>query len=294
MKVGPSDTYVDPRTGKTVYQGPWAGSGGMLNGPALDQAAEAYYQTGKPPPNLGRGIQGAAGLNAVITRAAELHPDDPVEDWPERQAKFKAEKGFTGQVDDLAAGIKKGDQPPTLTGLYGLSGPIRQKLEKDGFDLAGAQLQWQRAQKQIASLNGPQQVRFVGLANSVVNTIDEVRDLSEQMGNSGVPLLNKAKMEAYAQANGNSDKGQLTARYIAAVNTLKEEFANLANGGYAPTGGGLGAGQWSDQRRLRRQATRRLARRGSKTDQLSAQSHAGPFDKWSRRAEHLSAAARRR
>jgi hypothetical protein len=235
MKVGPSDTYVDPRTGKTVYQGPWAGSGGMLNGPALDQAAEAYYQTGKPPPNLGRGIQGAAGLNSVITRAAELHPDDPVENWPERQAKFKAEKGFTGQVDDLAAGIKKGDQPPTLTGLYGLSGPIRQKLEKDGFDLAGAQLQWQRAQKQIASLNGPQQVRFVGLANSVVNTIDEVRDLSEQMGNSGVPLLNKAKMEAYAQANGNSDKGQLTARYIAAVNTLKEEFANLANGGYAPT-----------------------------------------------------------
>jgi hypothetical protein len=235
MKVGPSDTYVDPRTGKPVYQGAWASGAGMLSGPALDQAAESYYQTGKPPPNLGRGIQGAAGLNAVITRAAQLHPDDPVENWPERQAQFKTEKGFTGQVADLSEAIKKGDQPPVLTGLYGLSGPIRQRLEKDGFDLAKAQLEWQRAQKQITSLNGPQQVRFVGLANSVVNTIDEVRDLSEKMKLSGVPIANRAEMAAYAQTQGNTENGQLTARYLAAVNTLKEEFANLANGGYAPT-----------------------------------------------------------
>jgi hypothetical protein len=237
MKVSPSDTFVNPSnpSGKPVYQGAWAGSAGMLSGPALDQAAETYYQTGKPPPNLGRGVQGAAGLNAIITRAAEIHQDDPVENWPERQAQFKTEKGFTGQVADLSEAIKKGDQPPVLTGLYGLSGPIRQRLEKDGFDLSKAQLEWQRAQKQITSLNGPQQVRFVGLASSVVNTIDEVRDLSEQMKLSGVPIANRAEMATYAQTQGNTANGQLTARYIAAVNTLKEEFANLANGGYAPT-----------------------------------------------------------
>lgn len=78
-------------------------------------------------------------------------------------------------------------------------------------------------------------VRYAGLANSVVNTIDEVKNLSEEMGNSGVPLFNKVKMATYIQAEGNSANGQLAARYMAATNTLKEEFANLSQGGYAPT-----------------------------------------------------------
>jgi hypothetical protein len=55
------------------------------------------------------------------------------------------------------------------------------------------------------------------------------------MQNSGIPLLNKAKLTAYIQTEGHSENGQLATRYINAVNTLKEEFANLANGGYAPT-----------------------------------------------------------
>lgn len=73
------------------------------------------------------------------------------------------------------------------------------------------------------------------MANSVVNTIDEVKNLSQQMQLSGVPLLNKARLLSYIQAQGNTEKGQLATRYVNAVNTAKEEFANLANGGYAPT-----------------------------------------------------------
>jgi Lysozyme like domain len=138
------------------------------------------------------------------------------------------------KADDIAEAIESGDQPPVLTGLYGMAPLVRSALEKNGFDLSKHQLQWDAAKKQVASLNGPQQVRFVGLANSVVNTINEVNDLAEQMQNSGVPLLNKARLTAYIQAEGNSENGQLAARYQTAVGTLKEEFANLANGGYAP------------------------------------------------------------
>src|ERR1700691_3550720 len=52
---------------------------------------------------------------------------------------------------------------------------------------------------------------------------------------SGIPALNAAELAAYIQTQGNSENGQLATDYVTAVGTLKEEFANLANGGYAPT-----------------------------------------------------------
>lgn len=139
------------------------------------------------------------------------------------------------RASDIAEGIKRGDQPPTTTGLYGMAPIVRDQLAKDGFNLVKAQLEYQAAQKQVNSLNGPQQVRFVGLANSVVNTIDEVLDLSKKMELSGVPALNAIELAGYIQTQGNSANGQLATDYMTAVGTLKEEFANLANGGYAPT-----------------------------------------------------------
>jgi len=143
---------------------------------------------------------------------------------------------MAGAADDIAGAIEKGEQPPFLTGLSRNIAPqVRQIMAKDGFNLAKAQQEWSGAQKQIQSLNGPQMTRYAGLAKSVVNTIDEVKSLAEEMGNIGIPLVNKAKLIAYTQAEGNSEKGQLAARYMAGINTLKEEFANLAQGGYAPT-----------------------------------------------------------
>ena len=143
--------------------------------------------------------------------------------------------GAESDVAEIAKGIKNGDQPPVLTGLYGKSGAVRAQLEKDGFNLAKAQQEWARAQKMIMSLNGPQQTRFLQLANSVQNTIGEVKQLADQMQQSGFTPLNKLELEAKVKAAGNSPQGQLATRYLAATNTLKEEFANLANGGYAPT-----------------------------------------------------------
>jgi hypothetical protein len=145
----------------------------------------------------------------------------------------------SGNARDIAEGIKAGEQPPTTTGLGRLAPQVRGLLAKDGFNLAKATQEWSAAQKQIQSLNGPQMTRYAGLANSVVNTIDEVKNLAEQMDNSGIaggiPLLNRAKLATFIQAEGNSANGQLAARYLAGINTLKEEFANLAQGGYAPT-----------------------------------------------------------
>ncbi len=158
---------------------------------------------------------------------------------PDADAKYQPPKGKTGKdsavVDSIVNGIVSGRQSPLTTGLYGYGPEVRAELERRNFDSSKATLEWKRAEKQIASLNGPQMTRFVGLASSVDRTIDEVRDLSKELKNSGIPLLNKAKLMEVKNLEGNSPKGQLAARYIGAVNTLKEEFANLAQGGYAPT-----------------------------------------------------------
>ncbi len=139
------------------------------------------------------------------------------------------------QVKSVVSGVMSGKLPPDLKGMYRNNMAIQAGLNDAGFDLSKAQLERAAANKQITSLNGSQMTRFVGLAGSVNNTIDEVNRLSNQMQNSGIPLLNQAKLATYMQLEGNSEKGQLASQYIGAVNTLKEEFANLANGGYAPT-----------------------------------------------------------
>ncbi len=156
----------------------------------------------------------------------------------EALTKIRAEYGSGASVDDIQNtihGIERGLLPPSLIGLYRNRAKVEGGLAKDKFNLAQAQLEWTRAQTQIKSLNGPQMLRFVGLAGSVVNTIDEVRRLSDEMQLSGVPLLNKLQLQTYIKAEGNTPNGQLAAKYLGAVNTLKEEFANLAQGGYAPT-----------------------------------------------------------
>lgn len=208
----------------------------------LRQEAEGYAEIPE-----GRGMQAAAALNKRADDIAEsinprtLKQGEVLVD-PYGRTLYAAPSLFQqrettkeSQADDIVDAIVKGEQPPTTAGLYGDAPIVRQKLAQRGFDLTKHMIEYQAAQKQVASLNGPQQVRFVGLANSVVNTIDEVNGLAEQMQLSGIPALNAVELGTYIQTQGNSDNGQLATKYVTAVGVLKEEFANVANGGYAPT-----------------------------------------------------------
>ena len=73
----------------------------------------------------------------------------------------------------------------------------------------------------VSSLNGPQMVRFMGLAESVVNTIEEVRSISKEMQLGGVSAANYVELETALKLFGNSEKGQLVARYLGATNAFK-------------------------------------------------------------------------
>ena len=158
------------------------------------------------------------------------------------EAKTKADQERAANAD-IAQQLVDGDIAPSMlskrTTNYNaiLSEANRLSKEQTGksFSDVNAQLSFEAARRFVGSLNSNQMVRFKSLGGTVVNTIDEVRRLSQLMDQSGIQLLNKAEMGAYAQLNGNSPRGQLVAQYLSAVNTLKEEFANLINGGYAPT-----------------------------------------------------------
>lgn len=174
----------------------------------------------------------AASLDAQVT-GTQTNPDlDTQTQLGGKQFKSTG----NSDADSIIKGIDSGDTPPDLKGVYGKNKTkIIAGLENNGINLAQRQLQWDQAKKQVQSLNGPQMIRYAGLNTSVINTIDEVNTLAQQMNMGGIPLLNQAQLTKLVQTEGNSPKGQLAAKYLTTVNTLKEEFANLAQGGYAPT-----------------------------------------------------------
>lgn len=109
VDVSPNTTRVDPRTGKILYQGP--GAAGMANnretGATLEADAENYRQTGKLPPNMGRGIQGQAESNAIRQRAAEMEIGEggnPA-DWSSRWQSFATQAAGKRALETRAAGL---------------------------------------------------------------------------------------------------------------------------------------------------------------------------------------------
>jgi hypothetical protein len=103
------------------------------------------------------------------------------------------------------------------------------------INITKLQLDYEGAKRFITTMNGPQMLRFRGLAASVVNTIDEVRRLGGELQQGGVQFWNKARRDTALQLFGQSGMSETAAQYVGAVNTLKEEFAGLVQGGYAPT-----------------------------------------------------------
>lgn len=171
------------------------------------------------------------------TKISDLSAQD-VADFMIKKESGASRQQTESDVQLQADAITRGDQPPPNPAT-GRSSVATQKLfaelSRRGFNVGSAYSQWVAQQKVISSMNSTQMIRFRGLATSVVNTIDEVKSLADQMKQSGLTALNKASLTVLVNTQGNTTKGQLASRYLAAVNTLKEEFANLAQGGYAPT-----------------------------------------------------------
>lgn len=110
VKLGVNETIVDPRdSSRVLAQGPGAAAMGHSRetGATLDADAENYRQTGKLPPNMGRGIQGQQESNAIRTRAAEMELSEggnPA-DWAPRWQSFATQAAGKRALETRAAGL---------------------------------------------------------------------------------------------------------------------------------------------------------------------------------------------
>lgn len=113
----------------------------------------------------------------------------------------------------------------------------RKSIKQTGksLNINKLKLDYEAAKRFVGSMNGSQMTRFKGLAGSVVNTIDEVKRLGDELKQGSIQKWNSVSRKSVQQFYGNTPQSELANQYMAALNTLKEEFANLANGGYAPT-----------------------------------------------------------
>ncbi len=129
VAVNPNTTLLDPRTGQPIYQGGQP----TMSGDAINAAAERYLQTGQLPPNMGRGAQGTADRNAILTASSDLaqargiNPADLPSQWQQFKARQVGIQRFTSgpqgntvrsfnvlvdhldTLDQAAAALKNGD-----------------------------------------------------------------------------------------------------------------------------------------------------------------------------------------
>lgn len=218
---------------------------------------EQYDATVKRFEALNDSNQGDVRLERVRVRVPGS-PDPITANFNSRTGKYSRQdgtelpnaelvEGASGlsatSTDDMAEQLVRGNLVPSMLSkrtanyneILARANAISMADTGTPYNAANMQIQYGAATRFVSSLNGPQLTRFRGLGISVVNTIDEVKTLANELDLGGVTWANQVELDAKLKLLGNSEQGQLVARYVGAVNTLKEEFANLINGGYAPT-----------------------------------------------------------
>lgn len=235
-----------PENLRSVFNGaekvPWQTAQGVLELPVIGSLGKP--KAADEPSMQSKELLGPDGKMHVYNfnpKTGEYTQAEGVSPIPPRAPTSVNALG-TDDTDAVVESLLDGTLVPSQLSKRGNYNQImamarRRSLERTGkpYNASSAQTEYQAAQRFMAGMNSQQMQRFRGLANSVVNTIDEVKMRAQELQNSGVPLANRVKLAAYAQTQGNTPKGQLAAQYLAAVNILKEEFASLAQGGYAPT-----------------------------------------------------------
>lgn len=118
LQVNPNTTLLDPRNSKVLYQGAGAammGAAAAGGSPTIDADAELYRQTGKLPPNMGRGMQGSAEAKAIRARAVQQEIDEGGDpgDWSAKWQKFGALATGRRVLETRAVGLTLAENEAT-------------------------------------------------------------------------------------------------------------------------------------------------------------------------------------
>lgn len=198
IKLGANETLIDPVTQKPIFTA--------------------------PPP--------AATPYQVDSLAERTRHDKAMEAKPTGAVAPGAQES---DPKDIADAIARGEQPPTLTGLYRNAAPVRAELARQGYPLAKATEDWTATQKYLGTLNGQQQVRLRQAIGFTSSSLDLVEDLAKQWDAGGFPVLNAAQL-ALAKNGALGPKAQQIATKLSAqVADLTSELGTVYKGGNSST-----------------------------------------------------------
>lgn len=145
--------------------------------------------------------------------------------------------GTSSNAKDIAAAIKRGEQPPTTTGLYKEGAGVRAELARQGFNLQQAESDWHATQKHLATLNGPQQERLrqaVSFTKDSLGIIDDLYNQWEKVGKpGGWKVFNRGSLATAKQLPG--EAGNIAHRLEAQINDLTSELGTVYKGGNTST-----------------------------------------------------------
>ncbi len=182
------------------------------------------------------------------------------QNWIDHAAELRKAASAGAGVDTNDAGaiadaIISGDQPPLLTGLYRMAGPVRASLAKKGFDLSTATRDWTAIQRHLSTLNGAQQERLrqaISTASDSLDVLDDLYKQWQQVGPaSGFKVFNRAALAAAKQVPGQT--GAVAQALETQIADLTSELGTVYKGGNGSTDESLGlaaknlSGDWNQE-----------------------------------------------
>jgi len=236
--VSVGGNLVRPDTGEIVYRG-----ASPLSGQAIDDAARVYVDTGKFPPNMGRGVQGEATRNAILERASGMESElglDPKE-RSQRWQNYATHAAGIRVLEARAANMTLVEQE-TKTLIPRVRALVPTVSRTDYSDLNKLLLAAQRR-------TGGENVVKLGIA--IQSLIPVYARLLKPTGQLAVADMENARHildEAWSKGQINAALDQMEVERKAAVDALaaaRKEFGSAGgrSGGEEQTNTGGGGGE---------------------------------------------------
>ena len=143
-----------------------------------------------------------------------------------------AAAGDDSDIQEVVAGIKRGDIPPNTT-YYRNTLAVQAGLTREGFNLTLARQDYNAIQRNLATANGPQVAALRRATQFVIDTIPQLEDAydlwKEKAGSFNIKVFNKANL--FASKNLGGEAGSAATQLDGLVSDMVFELATAYKGG---------------------------------------------------------------
>jgi hypothetical protein len=155
------------------------------------------------------------------------------------QSSVTVQQGVS-DAKSIADSIVNGEQPPELTGLYRLAGPVRAELAKQGYNLTNALTDWRATQKHVATLNGAKITQMQSAISTASDSLDVIDNLASQWKGGKFPILNKANLALAKNGAYGKEAQSIATQLDGQITDVVSELGQVYMGGNSPTDHALG------------------------------------------------------